>query len=222
MDVLKLDDNIMQQRTQNFSGFHLAILDFPETWTVTDLQRFCIMLRYINVQLSTLTHYNIVCLCSLSQQAEIHRVLSSETFCKVEHAFYRKGSVQEDNAPRSVLQQDVGALVCGFWSASGRVSTDDQLTRPRSNFFDIKEPWTLAKTDNGSPVNVHQKPLQLLQDIVDAMSPKQGWVLDACSGTGTGIVACLLGGRNCVAVELEESQAAHVTRRLTSLVFPKE
>ena len=29
-DVLKVDDNIIKQKTENFKGFNLAILDFPE------------------------------------------------------------------------------------------------------------------------------------------------------------------------------------------------
>lgn len=97
------------------------------------------------------------------------------------------GRLQGRSLQNLSLQQDIGALVCGYWAASGRLSRD-QLNKPRSNFFDVKEPWTLAKTDAGEPVNVHQKPILLLQDIFTSMSPTDARVLDACSGTGKNTV----------------------------------
>ena len=92
------------------------------------------------------------------------------------------GNLQGRSVLSLSLQQDIEALVCGYWSASGT------LNKPRSNYFDVKEPWTLAKTDAGEPVNVHQKPMQLLQDTVTSMSSTDGWVLDACSGTGKTLI----------------------------------
>lgn len=51
------------------------------------------MLRFINMQLSTLSHYNLVCICDVDKQTEIYRVLASETFCKVDYGFYQTGIV---------------------------------------------------------------------------------------------------------------------------------
>ena len=46
MDVLKVDDNIISQRTTNFSGLDLTILDFPEVsmclyYNLTNLGQTC-------------------------------------------------------------------------------------------------------------------------------------------------------------------------------------
>ena len=70
--------------------FYLVCL---QNWTVTELQKLCVMLRFVNMQLTfPLSKYNLVCICNVQQQQEVVRVLQSETFCKVEEAFYKNGS----------------------------------------------------------------------------------------------------------------------------------
>ena len=59
-----------------------------------------------------------------------------------------------------------------------------QLQEARSNLFLINDAISFQKDDNGKVCNQKQKPLELLQDLVAAMCPSKGRVLDACSGTG--------------------------------------
>lgn len=75
-------------------------------------------------------------------------------------------------------------MVCAYWSANGRISAN-QLNSQRSNLFIIEEAIAYRRTEDGAIINAQQKSQQLLRDIVSSMSPADGWVLDACSGTGT-------------------------------------
>lgn len=73
------------------------------------------------------------------------------------------------DAHDSVLKQDIGALVCAYWNASGRLS-QDQLNK-RSNFFEVTRPSTLAKTDDGAVVNDREKPFNFCKTSLHLCHP---------------------------------------------------
>jgi site-specific DNA-methyltransferase (adenine-specific) len=62
--------------------------------------------------------------------------------------------------------------------------------------------------------HVTQKPLELLQMLV-AIAPPEGLVLDPFAGSGTTGVAALLSGRRFIGVERTEEYAAIAARRLS-------
>ena len=56
------------------------------------------------------------------------------------------------------------------------------------------------------PINLHQKPLELLSWMVTHFSHADDWIIDACSGSGVGWLAALEKGRHVVAVEIDQRQ----------------
>lgn len=70
------------------------------------------------------------------------------------------------------------------------------------------------KDFGGNAINLAQKPVPLLSLIVNWCSEPGQWVLDAFAGSGSASLAALQNKRNCVAVELEQSQLTIIKGRL--------
>ena len=66
-------------------------------------------------------------------------------------------------------------------------------------------------------MNVYQKPQELLEWMVGHFSRLGDWVMDLCSGLGTGLISSLAHGRHCVAIELDERQSDVLKGRVLAL-----
>lgn len=84
----------------------------------------------------------------------------------------------------------------------------------------IMKPAITAKlkhTRDGKMVNVYQKPRGVLDWMVSHFSLVGDWVLDLCSGSGTGLASALSLGRHCIVVEKDTRQASVLMGRVLSL-----
>jgi DNA modification methylase len=75
----------------------------------------------------------------------------------------------------------------------------------------------LKHSRDNKPVNVYQKLRELLDWMVGHFSRPHEWVLDLCSGSGTGLASCMAYGRHCASVEIDLRQAIVLQERVLNL-----
>ena len=66
-----------------------------------------------------------------------------------------------------------------------------------------------------TPVNICQKPIRLLADLICHFTNPNDCVLDLFSGTGSTAIACALYNRNCVLVDSDQFQVLQHRTRLS-------
>ncbi|PIK34159.1 hypothetical protein BSL78_29028 [Apostichopus japonicus] len=76
----------------------------------------------------------------------------------------------------------------------------------------------LAFFHDGVPIDKNQKPIGLFQELVSALTYPKEWILDVCSGTGTGCLAALKEGRNVVGLESNKKMLEAITMRLSTQI----
>lgn len=74
--------------------------------------------------------------------------------------------------------------------------------------------WRLPRV-SGRPVHPHEKPLPLLNKLLDAYSLPGDLVLDPFSGSGATLVAAQAYGRRAIGVELDEGYCQVIAARLS-------
>lgn len=75
-----------------------------------------------------------------------------------------------------------------------------------------------AKKTNGEKVHPTQKPVELIEKMIQDSSEPGGVVLDTFMGSGTTAVACLRTGRNFIGFELDEGYHAIAQQRIAETV----
>jgi DNA modification methylase len=75
----------------------------------------------------------------------------------------------------------------------------------------------LKHSGDNKPVKVYQKPRELLDWMVGHFSRPHDWVLDLCSGSGTGLASCMAYDRHCAAVEIDLRQARVLQEQVLNL-----
>lgn len=95
-----------------------------------------------------------------------------------------------------------GATACGFTNVF------------RERAVELKLVYTTAEDKVVSP---YQKPLRLLKKIVSMFSMQGEWIVDGCSGSGSGMVAAAQLARNVVAVDVDPPCSQYLELRMNSL-----
>ena len=125
------------------------------------------------------------------------------------------------NAGGARLNNNFECFTIGFHSADGVRSLDHfnfRADESRNNV--VIFPAVVSKlkhSGDSKAVNVYQKPRDLLNWMVSHFSVPGDWVMDLCSGSGTGLVSSLSLGRHCVAVEVDARQSDVLKGRVLSL-----
>ena len=70
---------------------------------------------------------------------------------------------------------------------------------------------------HGKVVNVTQEPVFLYDQIIRNHTQLDDTVVEVFAGSGTGAVAALLAGRNCVSLELDPEQCRGIEARIQEL-----
>jgi DNA modification methylase len=87
--------------------------------------------------------------------------------------------------------------------------------KSRNNIVDIDAVLQKFKYSGDKKlVNVYQKPRELLDWMVGHFSRPHDWVLDLCSGSGTGLASCMAYDRHCAAVKIDLRQARLLQERV--------
>ena len=72
--------------------------------------------------------------------------------------------------------------------------------------------WTIEQ------LHQNQKPLELIQQIIEKSSKENDLVLDPFIGSGTTAVACINTGRNFIGIELDETYFNIAKKRINEAI----
>ena len=136
---------------------------------------------------------------------------------KAEHCFYvtgnRNGSTQFSLCTERTYQEliDVFGInkMQGFIEYAELRKTQDEYTQKYASVFNLwqggksKSNVLEYKKDNGG-YHPTQKPVALLEDLIQTYSNEGNTVLDFTMGSGSTGVACVKTGRNFIGIELDE------------------
>ena len=87
--------------------------------------------------------------------------------------------------------------------------------------FPAKRPLSVVvakKVPSGEMVHPNEKPVELIEQLLESLSHRGDVVLDAFMGSGTTAVACVHTGRNYIGFELDKEYYAIAQQRVTDAV----
>jgi site-specific DNA-methyltransferase (adenine-specific) len=88
--------------------------------------------------------------------------------------------------------------------------------RPLQPIDDVRD-WHYT----GNRLHPTQKPIKVLQPLIEAFCPKGGVVLDPFCGSGSTLVAARLSGRDCIGIELDTRHCGTAELQLNSAQFDR-
>jgi hypothetical protein len=120
------------------------------------------------------------------------------------------------------LDNNFECFTIGFHAEGGQRTMEHfnfKASESRSNVVVANAVMSKYKhSGDTKPVNVYQKPRELLNWMVGHFSRPKEWVMDLLSGSGTGLASCMAYGRHCVAIEVDARQAMVLKERVLQLV----
>lgn len=212
-DALDMSEDMLGRDCPDFPGADLVILDMPKEWEKAEIKSFLNAMTSININ-KQLEHFTVVILCSTQSVADVSQgVRETQHFEEPMPAFFV--------VPCGNQSQNLSSCVNGMVLARRKAATS----------LHEKIVWKDGTSDNylitevdllfhheGVIVDEGQKPLGLYQELVLALTIPGQWVLDVCSGTGTGMIAALREGRNVLAVDKEKQMMALMEMRVSKEV----
>lgn len=126
------------------------------------------------------------------------------------------------NAGGARLNSNYECFTIGFHSHDGKRSLDHfnfRADESRNNVVVVPGvTHKLKHNGDNKTINIYQKPRRLLDWMVNHFSQVGDWVVDLCSGSGTGLASSLALGRHCVAIEIDKRQSSVLRGRVLNLV----
>lgn len=92
-----------------------------------------------------------------------------------------------------------------------QVTTSNKGTRYPSSILDFPMRW--RRQDQLHPM---QKPVELMEYIINTYSDENDMILDNCAGSGSTLIAARNTGRYCIGIEKEEKHFNIIQKRLSN------
>ena len=170
--------------------------------------------------LTTARFYRIIVMHSRQQWPDVEEVFGQELDGGIEACIWVKKNCFNTGGARLQSQWEPFTVGFGTSDGTGR-SMMHYCFQPKENRSNVVERLTInAKTKSSlddEVINEYQKPRKLLNWMVRHFSRKGDWVLDLCSGSGTGMLSALSFGRNVVGVEMDKRQAETIPSLILGL-----
>ncbi|XP_070539592.1 uncharacterized protein [Ptychodera flava] len=162
-----------------------------------------------------LQNYTTVVLCEVDSIQNVKDSLKGAGYCEIDIAFYY---IEDAKSDSRTLTQAVYPMVIGYWSSDNRlrrnmVTAASSSPKQRHNLWTCKKP-TLDRDGDGVVINAEQKVVELMESIITTFSFEREWVLDACCGTGSAVIAALSVKRNAVGIDLDKRQTDHTEMKV--------
>ena len=146
--------------------------------------------------------------------------LEKEHIIYVQTAIWHKPNATDAGGPRLCSSFEV--LVIGWYGQKGghQYLNFKNSSYARHNFFQFhSEPY--YKIDD-APVNIAQKPVKLMEDLLTKFCPANGFVLDFCGGSGSMSIACFNTRRPCLYLDKNKNMVIGALARLKNLISKLE
>lgn len=130
--------------------------------------------------------------------------------CKAEHFFYRTGSMQfglctEETYNELINVYHIDKLDC--YKSYDELKKIDNKWKPKFNFNLNGRKYKSNVFEYKKSYNHYhptEKPVPLLEDLIQTYTDEEDWVLDFTMGSGSTGVACKNTNRNFIGIELNE------------------
>ena len=140
---------------------------------------------------------------------DCHIVLEAmrdRNYKNMQHAYWHKTD-QYTEGPVNRLTNCVEMITIGFFPSSDAIHWNVSTNpRERTNLIDIPSVLTLAKDIGGNPINVTEKPPELIEWLLGMWCKKGANVLIVGTGAGGCLKGALRSGYNVVGVENDDLQ----------------
>jgi len=73
-----------------------------------------------------------------------------------------------------------------------------------------------------SLVHPNEKPVSLMRELIEAVTPEHGMVLDCFAGSGATLLAAREAGRSCIGIEISPAHVATIKQRIGTVHCVKE
>ncbi|CAM6129466.1 unnamed protein product [Calypogeia fissa] len=163
--------------------------------------------------------WRVIILHNIDQYDAVKIVLNAKCNGGLQSCVWIKDNVK--NARGARLKSNFECFTIGFFSQDGKRSMEhfnfgpDECRNNVVTFFGVTT--KLKHHGDNKVINIYQKPRRLLDWMVNHFSHVGDWVLDLCSGSGTGLAASLSLSKPCVVVELDARQSAVLRSRVLKL-----
>jgi len=114
-----------------------------------------------------------------------------------------------DQITQKRARDDRGKAIYATDEEGGIILNGSKMGVPLSDVWDIPYLNPKAKERVGYPT---QKPVILLEKIINICTDENDWILDPFCGSGTTLVAAILNGRNALGIDISE-QAINVAKQ---------
>lgn len=147
---------------------------------------------------------SIICFCQWRRQEDFRRSIELAGFHILSFIVWDKGRPGMGNTACTFAPRHEVA----WFAAKGRFRFPDG--RPSDVI-----PCSIVPPKRR--VHTTQKPLQLMTDLVCAVTKPDDVVFDPCCGSGSTLVAAVQAGRRAIGMDLDEQNVANARRRLREL-----
>lgn len=163
------------------------------------------LLKYIYINLKE--NSSAVIFCSWEQQFEIINKMKQYGFKKYIPLVFIKNNSAE------VLKSNmriVGACEYGLQIFNGNLGKFNNNKKMIKNWFNMRR-------ISGKKKHPNEKPVELLEEIIELFTDENETVLDMCMGSGSTAVACINTKRDFIGIELEQKYYEIAIERVKEL-----
>lgn len=235
LHILQGDALMMSATVRQLREFSLMVVDLPrglQVRNINDIRFSSMHVRAMVTQFARLTiasEWRVVVMHGPEDVASVRDALQAVCNAGIESAVWIKTNVRGQSRKRLTDAEEyitIGhmdhsnsskrnvKLAC----AHGRNCPEPREKTDMTNVFAYSAVNRKLRFPGSSrAANMYQKPVKLVRQLVRLYSKAGSWVLDMCSGSGTGAVSALLERRNVIAVDVDPKQVAFVKARIQSL-----
>ncbi|XP_077868635.1 uncharacterized protein LOC100371633 [Saccoglossus kowalevskii] len=219
---MELDPEQLKKITGHLTGVDLVILDTPQDWRGKEIKSFFVTVKNVNVT-ARVSNYTMIVICEVDTIHVVKEQLKSAGYAKIDVAYTY---IEDASSDTATLTNAIQPVVIGYWASDGKVKRNvlnikEDSPISRHNFWRTQKP-VLDKDGDGVIVNSQQKHVQFFKTLLDKFSYPNQWVLDACCGTGTAIVAAMACGRNCIGFDTDRRQVEHSIVKCDSIIIGED
>jgi hypothetical protein len=224
--VLECDVREMASKFKTRKAFALAMFDFPYGYDVPGaanddrpFSRVDVVGALENfVSMTSSSTWTVVAFCSRQMTNDVEEAFGLFCNAGIECLVWVKPNVHNAGTMRYISAYE--HCVVGWYSESGKKEPSQWVFGQDDDRLNVLVHPAVTKkyvfATDGKILCPYQKPVSLYNYFITRFSPQQSYILDGCSGSGTGAVAGVMLGRNVLVVEMDSRCVSGIRAHLAS------